>query len=111
MIIVNLSSGLGNQLFMYSLYKYIEKKVGISPFFDDVFFNRDKLRESELSIIFPDYPVMHLGMSPFGKRKRYFWFYNFLFNLLRKPVIIKDTEDDLELSNLDDQKLFNFYDL
>lgn len=70
MIQIKLSSGLGNQLFMYAFYKYIEKKYNELPYFDDRYFEWAKIeRKSELSIIFPDYPIHRFFFNPAGHRK------------------------------------------
>lgn len=70
MIQIKLSSGLGNQLFMYAFYRYIENKCGETPFFDDRYFLYEtKIRKPEISIIFPDYPVRRFLFNPAGHSK------------------------------------------
>lgn len=69
MKVVKLGSGLGNQLFMYAFYRYIEQKYGEQTFFDDKYF-RDQIseqRHSELSVIFPNYPVFKFPLNPAGE--------------------------------------------
>lgn len=76
MIVIKLSSGLGNQLFMYSFYKYIENKYGIKPFFDDkAFLNDMSGRRSEISILFPNYPKISFNFNPIGEHgvKKYLY--------------------------------------
>ena len=71
MIVIRLSSGLGNQLFMYAFYKYIESRYGEQPFFDDKYFidHRGTIRESELSIVYHNYPVHKFNFNPAGERR------------------------------------------
>lgn len=69
MKIIKLASGVGNQLFMYAFYRYIEKKYGDRTFFDDKYFKdqTNEQRHSELDIIFPNYPVFKCIMNPAGE--------------------------------------------
>lgn len=71
MIVIRLSSGLGNQLFMYAFYKYIELKYGEMPYFDDKYFvdRRGIIRQSELAVLFPNYPVCKFHFNPAGERR------------------------------------------
>jgi len=68
MKIVKLSSGIGNQLFMYAFYIYIKNKYDDAVYFDDKYF-KDKKRKSELSIVFPNYPVYKFSFNPAGEDK------------------------------------------
>ena len=69
MYIVRLSSGLGNQLFMYAFYLHLKRKSYENIYFDDKYFKHDSFgRKPELSIIFPNYPVFNFKFNPAGER-------------------------------------------
>lgn len=91
-IIVKLSSGIGNQLFMLAFYKHIEGKYGVRPYFDDKYFqDKDNIRKPELAVVMPDYPVCHLPFNPAGehhlKRKCYEWVWSHM------PFVTRISED------------------
>lgn len=71
MIVIRLSSGMGNQLFMYAFYLYIKKKYESEEvYFDDKYYKSDSFgRKAELSILFPDYPVWKFKFNPAGELK------------------------------------------
>lgn len=66
-IYVRLSSGLGNQLFMFATFKYFSSKKTHDVYFDSQFFNRDKQRTPELSIFFENnqIPTNNVLFNPF----------------------------------------------
>lgn len=69
MYIVKLSSGLGNQLFMYAFYLHLKRKHNKDIRFDDKYFRNDEFgRKSELSILFPNYPVCEFKFNPAGEK-------------------------------------------
>lgn len=59
MVIVKLSSGLGNQLFMYAFLSYLQQEnKGLPIFFETQSFGFDLSgRQSEIEIVYPNYPT------------------------------------------------------
>lgn len=98
MIVIKLSSGLGNQLFMYSFYLYLRSKGYENIYFDDNHykFENESKRVSELDIVFPDYPKYNkLLFSPRrvkpGKMRSV---YSFIFSHLPKHHLISENDYD-----------------
>lgn len=56
MIVVNLSGGIGNQLFQYAFAMLLEEQFGQKVIFSDCSYSYDLIRRSELEILYPKYP-------------------------------------------------------
>lgn len=96
MIVIRLSSGLGNQLFMYAFFKYIEHKYGEQPFFDDKYFkdHRGIIRNSEISVICPNYPIHKFMFNPAGERRLKGYIYRWKQALFPSFNYVEDTNYD-----------------
>lgn len=70
MKIIRLSSGLGNQMFMYAFFLHIKQKYqNEEVFFDDKYFKNDQSgRKSEIEILFPNYPIKKMHFNPAGEK-------------------------------------------
>lgn len=82
MKVIKLSSGLGNQLFMFAFFLYTKSKYPDEDiFFDDKYFKKDPSgRISEIDVLLPNYPTIHFKFNPAGEKgiRRH------LFTLLQK---------------------------
>lgn len=92
MLVVKLSSGLGNQLFQYAFFKYLEQNTNQKVVFEDKsFLKNNNYRRSELAVVYPDYPVNNnipfLNSHLTGLKRR---LYHTAFLLDPHNVIIKD---------------------
>jgi hypothetical protein len=108
MIIIKLSSGLGNQLFMYAFSKLLENQFKVSPYFDDSYYKIDiSKRHSELNILYPNYPTVQIKFNPIGKRNiiRIFCKY---YHKCRKIYTIIDEKDEFDIKLLNPQKIYYF---
>lgn len=95
MLIVQLSSGLGNQLFMYSFFMYLKQETNEEVFFETKSFKNDfSNRESEIELLFPSYPVFNDMVSSYrGDNMLKNFFSKLYLNYLEQQVIeINDSE-------------------
>ncbi|KAA6346070.1 O-antigen biosynthesis glycosyltransferase WbnK [termite gut metagenome] len=107
MIIIKLSSGLGNQLFMYAFSKLLESQLKISPCFDDSYYKADPSRHSELNILYPNYPTAQIKLNPVGKRNVIRFFCKFYHKCRRTYKIINE-KDEFNIKLLYSQKTYYF---
>lgn len=91
-IVLKLSSGLGNQLFMYAFYRHLESRYGVRPYFDDKYFmDHDNLRKPELTLLFPDYPVWRMPFNPAGEHHLKWRLYTWIQRC--NPLVKRISED------------------
>lgn len=93
-IVVKLSSGLGNQLFMYAFYRHLESRYSVRPSFDDKYFKGDNLRKPELALLFPDYPVWRLPFNPAGEHHLKLRLYNWIQRC--NPLVMRISEESYD---------------
>lgn len=92
MKIIRLSSGLGNQMFMYAFFKHIEKKYKEPVFFDDKFFKTDRSgRKPEISILY-NYDPYKFKFNPAGERRIKRIFYKTIRFLFPKFKYVKEKD-------------------
>jgi hypothetical protein len=93
MLIVKLSSGLGNQLFMLSFLMYLKQNTDEDIRFETSSFLRDVSgRKAELQILCSDFPVTDIKMLYNGSNRFKRLLYSSLFNNFSTARIIEDDE-------------------
>lgn len=96
MKIIRLSSGLGNQLFMYAFFLHVKDKYkneGI--YFDDKYYQNDLSgRKPELDLLFPNYPTKKLRFNPAGEKHIVKAIYKKLYCLCNRIRHINEVDYD-----------------
>lgn len=106
MIIVRLSSGIGNQLFQYSFAQYLSFKFKHDVYFDLNRFNNDAVRSCEIDILSQD-------IAKYKNNKLFSNYLGIQYRLKKTLFIInplnKYITDDLLLTNYEFNNSFLYY--
>ncbi len=110
MLIVQLRSGLGNQLFILAFSKYIEQVTNRNVIFDLHSYENDKSRCPEIEIVNPYYTSNSYDpLIPFGKSGLIKILCNIAFSLNIKKVLINDCpEFDPSILDMNSQLKYYF---
>lgn len=93
MLIVKLSSGLGNQLFMLSFFLYLKQNTNEDVRFETNKFLRDvSKRKAEIEILYPDFPITDAKLLYNGSNRFKRVLYSYLFHNFSSVQIIEDAE-------------------
>ena len=107
MVIIKLSSGIGNQLFQYAFALYLEQKYNLKVLFDTNSFQFDKYRRNEIDILHPSYSIYNAKrfFTKFRGIKYRLLLLLFRINVKNKYITETTFSDNLKL---DENKTYYF---